>query len=178
MTNNIPEELIKDKLFTWTSSNKIQEILGLTSMDAALFKKELSALESKGIIERAGAKKGLKFRYKNKQQTEAQPSVEHNAPVKEEKKKKKAKIDIEDIPCAVSNMDRHEFTDDVNNVTINKLMLFLLKNPGEHSFSVSIKRTAKGFCIKTYRDIFLMSEVFYTKESFIMLLKASEITLE
>ena len=65
MMSSISEDLLKNKLYDWTASNKIQETLGLTSMDVALFKKELSALESKGTIERAGAKKGLKFRYKH-----------------------------------------------------------------------------------------------------------------
>lgn len=183
MASNISEALLKDKLYAWTASNKIQETLGLTSMDVALFKKELTALESKGIIERAGAKKGLKFRYKVSQPA-AQPTLikekveQIDTQTKETKKKNKPKVSIEDIPCAISNMDKHSYTEEVTNAPLNNILGFLTKSPGDYTFSLSIKRTSKGLCVKTYRDIFLMSEVFYTKENFLLLLKASGITIE
>lgn len=183
MTSNISEKLLKEKLSSWTASTKVQETLGLSSMDEASFKKELTDLESKGLIERTGAKKGLKFKHNTGKQEPVEDGevIKLSAKIKKEKKpkkEKKVKIDVEDIPCEVTNMDRHEYTDEVNNVPLNKILTFLTKSPGDHSFSLSIKRTNKGLCVKTYRDIFLMSEVLYTKESFITLLKASGISID
>ena len=62
--SNISETLLKEKLSDWTSYNKVQEALNLSDIDETVFKKELTTLETKGLIERTGAKKGLKFRYK------------------------------------------------------------------------------------------------------------------
>ena len=178
--NNIPEILVKERLHSWTLSAKVQETLGLSSMDEGSFKKELTALESKGIIERSGARRGLRFKYKDTEaKTESKEAT--TGPVIEEKAtkvKSKPKVDIAEIPCEITCLDRHEFTKDVTNVSIGQLLAFIAKNPGEHSFSLAIKRTQRGIQVKTYKDIFLLSDVLYTKESFMLLLKASGITFE
>ena len=187
--NSISEALVREKLSDWTSSNKVKEVLELTSVEESLFKKEFGLLETKGIVERMGAKKGLKFRYKNSIVAENTIQKElkndskeevskHLDVVVSEKKSKKAKIAIEDIPCEIVILDKHEFTEEVTNVSINKLFTFITRNASEHSYTLSIKRTARGICVKTYRDIFMLSEVLYTKENFLLLLKASGISLE
>ena len=122
MSNAISEALLKEKLSDWTSSNKVQETLDLSSMDESSFKKELNTLETKGIIERTGAKKGLKFRYKfsdklAKELSETPDSnLEKSVNINVEKKSKKAKVNLEDIQCEIVMLDRHEFTEEVTNV--------------------------------------------------------------
>ena len=183
--NNITEPLLKEKLFDWTASTKVQETLGLSSMDEGSFKKELIALESKGLIERSGAKKGLKFKYKTTDSTST-TEVKEDGQVKiiteakdvAVKPKKQHKINIEEIPCEITCLDKNEYTSEITNVNIAKLMTFILKNPGEHTLSLSLKRSQKGICVKAYKDIYLLSEVLYTRENFVKLLKASGITSE
>ena len=183
--SNISETLLKEKLSDWTSSNKVQEALNLSDIDETVFKKELTTLETKGLIERTGAKKGLKFRYKFSEKlkqefTEDVTSTDTVTPetFSQEKKPKKAKVNLADIQCEIVNLDRHEFTEEVTNVSINKLFTFITRNASEHSYTLSFKRTTKGICVKTYRDIFMMSEVLYTKENFLLLLKASGVSLD
>ena len=179
--NNITEELLKENLTSWTASTKVQETLGLSSMDEHSFKKELVALETKGLIERMGAKKGLKFKYKTTDGTiETEINDENTVKIiteepkeKVSKVKKTSKIALEDIPCEITTLDRNEFSAEVTHVQIGQLMTWILRNPGEHSFSIAIKRTAKGVCVKTYKDIFLLSEVLYTREAFSKLIQAS-----
>ena len=180
--SSISELLVKEKLGSWTSSNKVQEVLGLSSMDERSFKKELTALETRGIIERMGAKKGLKFKCagsvsKPVEITEKVKKPKEEKPEKANKNSSK-KIEISDISCEITTLDKHEFTNEVTNVSISQLMAFIAKNPGDHSFSVAIKRTQRGIQVKTYRDIYLLSDVLYTKESFMNLLKASGVSLE
>jgi hypothetical protein len=180
--SNISETLLKEKLSEWTSSTKVREALELSSMDEALFKKELNILETKGLIERTGAKKGLKFKYKFSDELKKEFTEETNIPenikIEPEKKNKKSKVNIEDIQCEIVNLDKHEFTEEVTNVSLNKLFTFITRNASEHSYTLSIKRTTKGICVKTYRDIFMLSEVLYTKENFLLLLKASGVSLD
>ena len=184
---NITEPLLKEKLTEWTPSTKVQETLGLTSMDESSFKKELVALETKGLIVRMGAKKGLKFKYGSSEtsgvtevQEDGQVKIITETPTNERvsKSKKQHKITIEDIACEVTCLDKNEFSAEVTNVEIPLLLSFILKNPGEHSLSLSFKRSQKGIVVKTYKDIYLLSEVFYTREAFVQLIKTSGITLE
>ena len=181
--SNISETVLKEKLTDWTASSKVQELLGLTSVEETIFKKELASLVEKGIIERTGAKKGLKFRFKSEiddsnEVKEVEKPTKTKVKIKQKKAKVKKVIDVSEIECEVCNMVKNDITTEVTNVPIDKLLSFIVKNPGEHSYSISIKRTQKGICVKTYRDIFIMSEVNYTKENFLLLVKASGITLE
>lgn len=186
--SKLTSELVKEVLTEWTPSTKVQELLGLSSMDEALFKKELLALEEKGVVEREGARRGLKFRAVN-----GKPSVKKDSSstqdtkpvaakteetVKPKAKKSEKKVDVSEIYCEVVYVPKHEYVHEVTNVAITDLLSFLLKGSVDGSRSLAIKRTSRGVTIKTYNDIYMLSEVTYTKENFSKLLKASGISLE
>lgn len=182
MSDKVTKELVLANLQEWTPSTQVQEKLGLSSMEDAVFKRQFYALEEKGIVEREGAKRGLKFRAVTQGKTEAKP-VEKAKPTAEDAPKAKAKrensLDISEIPCEITIIHKHEYMSDVTNVGIGSLIAFMLKAHSEQgNRTLSIKKSPKGITVKTYNDIYLLSEVTYTKENFYKLLKASGITLD
>lgn len=178
----VSSELVQKLLTEWTPSTKVQELLGLSSMDEALFKKELFALEEKGIIEREGARRGLKFKAvvgnAPAKSDSKSPVLEQQTTVKPKLKRSEKRVDVSEIPCEIVNIPRHEYTGEVTNVSITDLISFLLKGNSDGSRSLAIKRSSKGVSIKVYNDIYILSEVSYTKENFLKLLKASSLSLE
>lgn len=188
--SKLTSDLVTEVLTEWTPSTKVQELLGLSSMDEALFKKEFLALEEKGIVEREGARRGLKFRAVSgkpsdkKDSTSAQEAKttpvtsKTEETIKPKAKKSEKRVDVSEIYCEVVHVPKHEYVHEVTNVPITDLLAFLLKGSVDGSRSVAIKRTSKGVTIKTYNDIYMLSEVTYTKENFGKLLKASGISLE
>jgi hypothetical protein len=187
--SKVTKELVQEKLEEWTPSTKVQETLGLSSMDEALFKKEFQALEDKGIVEREGAKRGLKFKFKtaNKESKDAsssdllammKTSPKETTESKPKSKKPEKAVDISELPSEVTIIPKHEYHAEVTNVPLSNLLAFLLKGSTDTDRSISLKRTQKGVIVKTYNSIYLLSEVLYTKENFNKLLKASGISLE
>ena len=81
--------------------------------------------------------------------------------------------------CEIVNVPRHEHVSEVTNVDIVSLISYLLKGnlEGPESKTIALKRTSKGVTVKTYSDIYMLSEVTYTKENFGKLLKVSGISL-
>ena len=180
--SSITPALIAEKLVDWTPSCKVQELLGMTSMDTALFKEELHSLELKGIVIRDGVRRGLKFKSAQSDSiTASNKEVKQPVISKKEKKAKKekkvSKVDSRDIDCEATIFPRHEYESEVTKVSVAQLLSFILTGSND-SRTLSIKRTTKGIVIKTYRDIFCLSEVLYTKENFIKLLNASNISLD
>lgn len=189
----VTKELVQEKLLEWTASSKVQEVLGLSSMDEALFKKELQTLEDKGLIERDGIRRGLKFKAVIAGEPKKIPKVDDAsnflaamtgksstvaAEPKPKSKKAEKTVDLSEIPCEVTHIPKHEHIHEVTHVGINSLLAFLIKGPGDGDRSISLKKCPKGIVVKTYNNIYLLSEVIYTKENFSKLLKASGITLE
>ena len=180
--NKLTPALIAEKLKEWTPSSKIQELLGLVSMDTALFKEELHNLEIKGIIIRDGVRRGLKFKSAqvdsitvfNKEDTKILVVAKQEKTVKAIKN---IKEDSRNIEGEVTIFPKHAYIDEVTKVSISQLLSFILANTSD-SRTLSIKKTAKGITIKTYRDIYCLSEVLYTKENFNKLLAASNILLD
>lgn len=186
--SNISTELLAEKLSDWTLSSKVQDTLGLSSMDEDSFKKEFSALEAKGFIVRDGVRRGLKFKVSDTIKTgKIEVSTEEAEPVKivvKDPAIKKVKkhhsptaVDAKDIEAEVTIFPRHEYMDEVTKASIPQLISFMLDG-GDSSRTISIKKTSKGVVVKTYRDIFCLSEVIYTKENFKKLLNASNIKLD
>lgn len=186
--SKVTKELVREKLGEWTPSTKVQETLGLSSMDEALFKKEFQALETEGVIEREGAKKGLKFKFKtSKESKDASPSdllalmgtpktEVHTS--KPKSKKAEKPVDVTELASEVTIIPKHEYHSEVTNVPLSNLLSFILKGSSEVDRTIALKRTQKGVVVKTYSGIYLLSEVLYTKENFNKLLKASGISLE
>lgn len=190
------KELVATNLVDWTLSAKVQEVLGLSSVDEALFKKELAALEEQGIIERDGVRRGLKFRasfaaLSGKPDKPEKVSKKKEVPVvdnsieskpKKEKKEKKAKavpeLSVKDIPCEISILPRHEYMSDVTNVAISKLFEFMLRGSADTGRSISFRKMNRGIQVKTYNEAYILSDVIYSKENFKKLLKISGIISE
>jgi len=174
--------LVAEKLTAWTPSCQVQELLGMDSMDAALFKEELHKLEASGVIIRDGVRRGLKFKFAGStSQTvsrETSTSVATSSlPKKEKKHKPIPKEDARDIECEATIVPRHEYIDVVTKASITQLLSFVL-NVATENRTLSIKRTPKGIIVKTYKEVYCLSDVFYTKENFMKLLKASNISLD
>lgn len=180
----ISQELVASKLKDWTLSCKIQETLGLTSMEEALFKKELSALEEKGVLEREGARRGLKFRYK------APTSFSSNKNLKELEECESCEEAISETEEAqISNIaaylqqKRHDKEQLEKQKTLPQLLSFLVKtspnnDPCITSYTCAIKHTSEGFVVKVYAGMNTLSETFYTHDKFIKYLKTSGIVLD
>lgn len=191
--SKISKDLVVEKLVDWTPSNKVQELLGLSSMDEDSFKKEFSDLEKQGLVIRDGARRGLKFKAATSDSIKVvkpEPKKEEPVaavtttedPVKVAKKKKHVtaatKADIKDIECEITIFPQHELMSAVTHVSVPDLLSFMLDGSSDSSRAISIKKTSKGIIVKTYRDIFCLSEVTYTKENFKKLLKLSDICLD
>ena len=58
----ITKELLEAKLTTWTLSSNVHKVLGFTDEQEATVKAELATLAELGIVDRDGARRGLKFR--------------------------------------------------------------------------------------------------------------------
>ena len=58
----ITRELLEQKLSTWTLSSQVHTVLGFTSDQEAAVKLELATLAELGIVDKEGARRGLKFR--------------------------------------------------------------------------------------------------------------------
>lgn len=178
MTELTPE-LVREKLTDWTPSTKIQELLGLSEMDEAQFKKQLSTLEASGVIERIGAKKGLKFKAVT---ADGSSSIVEQAPEKTEETKsthKKPQLTgaVSELPCKISILPPHVHTSEVTNVSLTQLLSFVLSGSSEDTQSLFIERNSHGITVKTHKNEYLLSEVIYDKETFNKLLKLSSIKL-
>jgi hypothetical protein len=174
----VSQELIESKLKNWTLSCKIQETLGLTSMEEALFKKELFALEEKGLLEREGVRRGLKFRYKapssfSKSSDDSTEEVQEETTEIEE-------AQISNI-AAFLQQKEHDKKELEKQKSVSDMFSFLLKaspdnDPCINSYTFAIKHTSDGFFVRMYAGILIVSETFYTQDKFIKYLKASGIT--
>ena len=58
----VTKELLEAKLTTWTLSSQVHKVLGFTDEQEAAVKLELNTLAELGIVDRDGARRGLKFR--------------------------------------------------------------------------------------------------------------------
>lgn len=189
--SNISTELLAEKLSDWTLSSKVQDALGLSSMDEDSFKKEFSALETKGLVIRDGVRRGLKFKVSDtikagkigaseSSETPAETTsvpVVKTKPKTEKKKSSHSSLNVKDIPAEVTIFPNHEYIHEVTHVSVTKLLSFIL-DAGTEQRTMSIQRTSKGITVKTYRNGFCLSEVIYTKENFKTLLSASNINLD
>ena len=189
--SNISTELLAEKLAEWTLSSKVQDVLGLSSMDEDSFKKEFSALETKGFIVRDGVRRGLKFKasdtiksgkitvpvLEESSKSKEDTSVAVTKPKSEKKKAKYHSLNVKDIPAEVTIFPQHEYIHEVTHVALTRLLSFILDTQTEQR-TVAIQRTSKGITVKTYRNGFCLSEVIYTKDNFKTLLTASNINLD
>lgn len=62
MANLITKELLESKLRQWTLSSQVHKVLGFTDEQESAVKAELNTLAELGVVDKDGARRGLKFR--------------------------------------------------------------------------------------------------------------------
>lgn len=159
------------KLAKWTLSAHIVETLGLSSEDDAQIKKELIDLCDKGLVEKDGVRRGLKFRYigsateEDTEESEADPAFSSHDAGDMLAYLKQKRHDKDTLDTA-----GREFSDLIKYVTLSC-------NPGSDpsilSYSLVVKHTTDGVSLRVYNGIILEFERTFTRDKFLKFIAQS-----
>ena len=163
--------LLKKKLSDWVLSARVVETLGLSSEDEAQIKKELIDLCDKGLVEKDGVRRGLKFRLK--------PGTEVEE-TEEEEVSLESQIHVAGDMTAYLKQKRHDRdTLKCAGKEFNDLLKYVLLScsPGSDlsvlSYSLVVKHTTEGILLRIYNGIVLELERTFTVDKFLKYIATS-----
>lgn len=168
----VTPQLLKKKLSSWTLSAHVVETLGLSSDDEAQIKKELIDLCDKGIVEKDGVRRGLKFRYIGNDENEeiatedssdSDDTMHVAGDILAYVKQKQHDRDTLDVAG-------REFSDFLKYIT---LLCSPASDPSIISYTLAIKHTADGIVLRVHNGILLVYEKLYTVDKFLKYIAAS-----
>jgi hypothetical protein len=164
--------LLKKKLSNWVLSAHVVETLGLSSEDEAQIKKELIDLCDKGLVEKEGVRRGLKFRLKPG--IEVEDDTEDIAEVPQEPVFEAGNM------LAYVKQQRHDKDTLVTaGREFNDLLKYLLltchpgSDPSILSYTMSIKNTSDGISLRIYSGIVILFERTFTLDKFLKFIATS-----
>lgn len=163
----ITKELLEAKLRTWTLSSSVHKVLGFTDEQEATVKAELATLAELGVVDRDGARRGLKFRLAGI--TDPEPSDEmDDVPTEEDRSVLGYKRVKEHITSTVDKKSLYELLEWITNVSISQ-------DPHLTSMTLAIKKLPDGsISLRTYASIAKLHEVnFNTPEAFAKFIQKS-----
>jgi hypothetical protein len=159
-------KLLKKKLSDWVLSAHVVETLGLSSEDEAQIKKELIDLCDKGLVEKEGVRRGLKFRLKPGIEVEDDTEDEAEAP-------EESVFEAGDMLAYVKQREHDKDTLVTAGNEFNDLLkyTFLTCHPGTDpsilSYTMSIKNTVDGVSLRIYSGLVLILERTFTLDKFL-----------
>ena len=166
----ITKELLEEKLTVWTLSSQVHKALGFTDEQEAAVKAELNTLAELGVVDRDGARRGLKYRLAGvpelelsldeDSEDEASAEVEHNILTYKKTRDLMYK--------STKDKTLYELLDWITNVSISQ-------DPSLTSMTLAIKKLPDGsIVLRTYAAILKLDEVeFKTPEKFAKFIQKS-----
>lgn len=179
----LTKELLKSKLSDWTLSCKVCDTLGLTADAEAQVKSELFALEEKGLVERDGVRRGLKFRYKPSSDVVlTEDSEESDEPLVISAKEIGGFV-AAPIEGYVRQKDRDKDITGKAVKDFKELLKFVVSSSPEEqagisSYTLAIKKNNEGIVLKIYSGITTVSEHAFTVPKFVKFVKESGVLLD
>ena len=144
----ITKELLESKLRVWTLSSTVHKVLGFTDEQEAVVKAELATLAELGVVDRDGARRGLKFRLAG--MTDPEPSEIEDTPVDSSVTGYTRVRDVLKIDTKDKNL--FELLEWVTNVSVNH-------DPTLTSMTLAIKKMPDGsIVLRTYAGIVTLHE--------------------
>lgn len=173
----ITVDLLAAKLKNWTLSCKVQETLGLSSMDEASFRKQLEAFEKQGFLIKEGARRGLKYKYVEKESifSDEYTEAEKDGDSKEEEKQ------ISTL-AAYLHQKAHDKTESAKAKTFAEALAFLLKAPVDsdpciRAYTLALKHSSDGVQLKIYAGLLPLVDTVFTKHKFVKYLQESGVAI-
>lgn len=152
----LTEPLLASKLSSWTLRSNATATLGFKDSDDAQIRQELEALVYIGILEKDGERRGLKYRYKNKESNKSSFTLT-------DKEDNENTIEDEVIIDTATVTSLHAFYANRESVKaetnqhtkqplqlLSSLVTLPIKDPSVLSHTVSYKRTSDGNIIVTF----------------------------
>lgn len=172
----LTQQLLKKKLSSWVLSAHTTEVLGFTPENSAQIKQELLAFCDKGLVEKEGVRRGLKFKYVGNSSEE----TEESAGKTNEDSEVIDTVHVAGDMLAYVKQKKH----DVDTLlTTGKEFSDLLKYltlscaPAAESsivsYTMAIKHTADGIYLRMYSGIVLQYERLLTVDKFLKYIAAS-----
>lgn len=163
--------LLKKKLSEWTLSAHVADTLNLSSEDDAQIKKELFDLCDKGLVEKEGNRRGLKFRLK--------PGVKVEEETEEEEVSSE-ETHIASTMLSYTKQKRHDKdTLETAGKEFNDLLKYVLlgcspgSDPSIPSYTLAIKHTTDGVSLRIYSGILCLCERSFTIDKFLKYISQS-----
>jgi hypothetical protein len=160
----VTKELLEQKLTRWTLSSQIHKVLGFTDEQELDVKTELNTLATLGVVEKDGAKRGLKYRLAGAVESEeVSDDLDEDSEelIEEDRSVRNFKAVRQANTVATEKKTFYEMLDWITNVDVSK-------DPYLNSMTVSIKKLPDGSInLIAYAGIVKLRENNYSPTEFV-----------
>lgn len=169
----VTKELLEQKLTTWTLSSQIHKVLGFTDEQELEVKTELNTLASLGVVDKNGAKRGLKYRLAGVIDSEVESidgevdETDSEELIEEDRSMKNFKAVRQTNTTATEKKNFYELLNWITNADVSR-------DPYLNSMTLAIKKLSDGSInVIAYAGIIRLRENNYSPDEFIKFIHKS-----
>jgi hypothetical protein len=160
----VTKELLEQKLTKWTLSSQVHKVLGFTDEQELEVKTELNTLASLGVVDKDGAKRGLKYRLAgivDSEGSEEELDEEDSEKlVEEDRSVRNYKVVRQSNVVATEKANFYELLEWITNVDVNR-------DPYLNSMALVVKKLSDGSIdVITYAGIMKLRDTNYSPDEF------------